>query len=223
VDTLQFDNGSGTGELRVESTDPNLGNFTGSLRTLYFTKDANPNGGAFSVTGNLGAEINVVQSFREDITVGGVLDAEQPFTMGRKLHADCVVRFEDTSGLQGQLIINAENGGYTWEGDVEFGPSGSATPLSPVPYYDNKSADIGGGAVGLVPYYLHYNDCTPTAVKVNEDANTGLDGWSDCNGWHVDEVLLTGQSIGEVTLHHDGPIEREGTGMPVTVKRRALA
>lgn len=87
VDTTYNGGGAPTWELRVESTDPNLGNFTGSLHTLYFTKDSAPNSGGFVVTGDVSADIEVLQSFREDITIGGILNAAEPFIMGRNLRA----------------------------------------------------------------------------------------------------------------------------------------
>ncbi|MCC7388909.1 MAG: hypothetical protein IT431_09080 [Phycisphaerales bacterium] len=133
-------------------------------------------------------------------------------------------------GLTGQVIVNGLNwpedephGWDDWTGSVSIGPDPSPIVLGPVPYYDSKSSTFGGGAVGKVPYYLHYQDCTPSGTKVNENMSTGLDGWADCNGWHVDKVLGPGGSLTSVTLHHYGPILREGSGMPVTVWRKSLA
>ncbi|MDQ7014539.1 MAG: hypothetical protein Q9O74_11675, partial [Planctomycetota bacterium] len=109
----------------------------------------------------------------------------------------------------------------TWTGAVAV----NSTALAPVPYYNNIAEDIGGGAVGLVPYYLHYNDCTPTATKVNENQTTGLDGYdpTQCVGIHIDEVLIPNEPLPSVTLHHYGPVLCEGTGMPVTIHRRQMA
>jgi hypothetical protein len=209
IDTLA---GGGSGGFRrIETTS---GSFAGSLATQDVCCDSR--GDYVTIAGDLDADFSLVWGFIAPVTVGG--DLTGTLSLGNGMSADGGSLTVAAGGMVGQVILNADNSGPNpWNGPIKVGSS----ELLPRPYYNNTG--IGGGAVGLVPYYLHYNDCTPTAVKVNEDANTGLDGWSNCNGWHVDEVLLTGQSIGEVTLHHYGPIEREGTGMPVTVKRRALA
>ncbi len=62
------------------------------------------------------------------------------------------------NGLKAQIIINAANSGGSWSsGTVTVG----STALSPMPNYTNTSASIGGGAVGVAPFDLHDNDCTP--------------------------------------------------------------
>ncbi len=166
------------------------------------------------MTGRLSAEVDIIESIREDVTIGDVLDAAEPFTIGRNIHADCVVRFEDALGLGGQVIVNADNGGYAWNGAVEFGPSGSATQLSPVPYYNNKSADIGGGAVGLVPYSCHLKDCDPVASQPYLSA---------CDqGYNAIKKVAQGGQVSSVTVRHYGRILRAGAGKPFTVKRKQI-
>ncbi|MFM9996188.1 MAG: hypothetical protein ACKVU4_10345 [Phycisphaerales bacterium] len=61
-----------------------------------------------------------------------------------------------SGGLQGQIIINGGNSGGSWTGTVTIG----STTLSG-PYYSNTASSLGGGAVGLAPFHLHDEDCTP--------------------------------------------------------------
>ncbi len=118
-------------------------------------------------------------------------------------------------GLKGQVIINANNNSGAWTGAVAV----NSTALAPVPYYNNIAADVGGGAVGLVPYYLHYKDCTPIGNKYNE-TSTGLDQLGECDaGSHALLKISYAQLNPSVTIRHYGPIKQQGTGKPFTVKR----
>ncbi len=132
-------------------------------------------------------------------------------------------------GITGQVIINAlnwpddePNGWGQWTGAVNIGPQGAVETLDPKPYYNNKSSDIGGGAVGLVPYYLHYADCTPSGTKVNEASN-GLDGLGECDeGYHASRKGAMGNAVEGPLLRHYGRIEQVGTGKPFTVRSKQL-
>ncbi|MFM9995024.1 MAG: hypothetical protein ACKVU4_04395 [Phycisphaerales bacterium] len=61
-----------------------------------------------------------------------------------------------SGGLQRQIIVNGGNSGGTWTGGVTIG----STTLSGL-YYTNTSSSLGGGSVGLAPFHLHDEDCTP--------------------------------------------------------------
>lgn len=74
-------------------------------------------------------------------------------------------------GLGGQIIINARHDSNPglWDGearvlgtepDITLAPESDQPDLAP--YYDRRSSEFGGGAVGLVPYRLHHADCEPT-------------------------------------------------------------
>lgn len=56
------------------------------------------------------------------------------------------------------MIVNANNNGGVWSGDIHYYPS--YVLLDPVPYYDDSLEEFGG-AVGLVSYHLHRQACTP--------------------------------------------------------------
>lgn len=76
--------------------------------------------------------------------------------------------------LDGQVIINADNDGSEWLGSVGVGE----ISLTVAPYYFNN--DIGDGAVGLAPYHIHEEGCTPPNhgyVDASEfDDTTGAGG-----------------------------------------------
>ena len=138
---------------------------------------------------------------------------------------------QPNEGLTGQVIVNGlnwpenhPNGWDDWTGSVSIGPDPSPTVLAPIPYYDNPSASIGGGAVAKVPYYLRYQDCDPVGVKFQEDMATGLDGLDECeDGYHAIVLLNPNDPPPpSVTLRHYGPIEQHGLGRPYTVKRKSL-
>lgn len=62
-------------------------------------------------------------------------------------------------GLEGQVIINADNASGTWTGNVTMGSS--AITHASNGEYSVVSDTLGGGAVGLVPFRLYATDCEP--------------------------------------------------------------
>lgn len=81
------------------------------------------------------------------------------------------IRFRNNCMLQGQIIINGGNNGGTWPTGslVRFydrkDGSGNFVHLFDIsgstPYYTKTSTELGGGAIGLVPFHLHDIDCSP--------------------------------------------------------------
>jgi len=77
------------------------------------------------------------------------------------------------NGLKGQVIINSRNGlpagapAGVWAGTVVV----NGTPLVSPPYYDNLSASLGGGAIGLAPFHLHQKDSD--SLNGGRDASSG--------------------------------------------------
>ncbi len=72
------------------------------------------------------------------------------------------------SGLAGQIIINANDNGGDWDGNVVIGSGGGAITLGPgqsppyqSPHYAALPSALGGGSVGLAPFGLHAEACTP--------------------------------------------------------------
>ncbi len=68
------------------------------------------------------------------------------------------------SGLTGQIIIDADNGGGTWDGEVTVGTivlGPGQTQPNLAPHYERLASELGGGAVGLVPFAIHHESCSP--------------------------------------------------------------
>lgn len=199
------------------------GDFEGRIHCMYVSKDGDEGGGQFTILGDLRGDVDIEHDFRENITIGGVLDAAEPFTIGRGIEPECITHFNNPLGLEGQIIINASvnpDEDEVWAGPVQFAQQGGGTiALAPIPYYNNLPSTFGGGAVGHVPYYLHYKDCTPTGNKYME-TSTGLDQLGECDaGFHALLKISYAQLNPSVTIRHYGPIAQEGTGKPFTVKR----
>ena len=103
-------------------------------------------------------------------------------------------------GLNGQIIINADGSSNgTWAAPIRIGHAGDpAQIVLTSPRYTYPPNQIGGGAVGLVPFALHGQACVPA------------------HGQTV-EVSSAGQPF-VVSLRHYGPIEWSDS--PVTIERR---
>ncbi|MCE7974704.1 MAG: hypothetical protein DYG92_10355 [Leptolyngbya sp. PLA1] len=142
------------------------------------------------------------------------------------------------SGLQGQVILNAA-GTYPppegWYG--QFALSGSSSylhRLSPsrdqpdeAPYYQRRSSDFGGGAIGTVPFALHLEDCDPPlTAPLYDEQNPGADrtfltsafGQRPYGSGECPQVPTGGSyPLDSVLLRFYGPIRAESTTTPVHV------
>ena len=123
----------------------------------------------------------------------------------------------EESGFSGQIVINAGSpcsgetffGFPVWEGNVTirvddapvfFGPNVSQPYRAP--YYHALSSELGGGAIGLVPYQFHEKESSPEHDSV------------------VSSAVPT-----SVTIHHYGPLLDDGNGgtTPVRIFRAGMA
>ncbi len=164
IDTTLYGLSAAIYELRVESADPARGNFEGSINCGYFENADDPNDGndpaRFVITGEQRGEITIARDQLESVDFGTIM-ADTLFSIGYTLLSKSTMNINgsstDPKGLKGQIIINSTNGSFSWDGTVKV----DGTVLSPVPYYDNKSVDLGGGAVGLVPFSTHRVSCSP--------------------------------------------------------------
>lgn len=86
------------------------------------------------------------------------------------------INFSEAGGLDGQIIINADNNVYMtwttpWTGDVIV-DGGTVTPGA---YPDT---DLGDGAIGLARFHLHKEACIPydgQSLNANEIPNNRVD------------------------------------------------
>ncbi|MFG0285637.1 MAG: hypothetical protein ACF8R7_14560 [Phycisphaerales bacterium JB039] len=133
------------------------------------------------------ADVEIVQDLSADLTFAG--DVAADVKVGRSLMGDI-----DIDGdLVDQIFINWADDSGSWSGDIFVG----ATTLSPKGAYTQTG--LGGGAVGLVPFDLHKQDCDP--------AYSG-------STWPT-----TTSSTIEIDLVHYGPIAHDGAGKPFQVER----
>jgi hypothetical protein len=72
-----------------------------------------------------------------------------------------IIETDHADGLAHQVIVNAGGGSGTWTGPFYLGNHLTTDKFTDRPYYATVSSDVGGSAVGLVPYHLYQTDCDP--------------------------------------------------------------
>lgn len=145
-------------------------------------------GGTFGLrTGNVAT--NSAVNFRGDATEpiilnGGLASGTTINISGSLAGSNAFVQLPNQSRLGGQIIINSKDGlpantpNGTWTAPVYVGNGSVQNPayieLSPLPHYEQKSADLGGGAVGLVPFGLYRADSTKAMLDENIPLTRGV-------------------------------------------------
>ncbi len=142
------------------------------------------------------------------IIIGGSLDGSS----GDDSHIALVF---PANGLEGQVIINANNSSGVWEAAATIGSikiDNARSQPEQAPYYRYGTmvgTTLGGGAIGLVPFNVNDVDCEP------ENASTvcevGTLEWPDES---VRETLV---------IRHYGPVFEVGGALPVIVESVDLA
>jgi len=135
--------------------------------------------------------MRIRESFNGSMYIGGSLSD----------HVDYFVL--PVQGISGQIIINADNQpGGTWDVPIHLGPEDDPeTVVVYGPLYELPSDALGGGSIGVVPFRLHDQSCTPP------------------NGSTI--TLAPGQSIPPIALEHYGPVTWS-FGSPLTIERRPI-
>lgn len=186
--------GGSTGIIKRFAT--TAGAFSGTLEAYGLESDqANP---GVSIAGQLSGNIQIgARGVREPISATSALTSTGSIVIGGDLRDDATDDGRITlpaNGLQGQVIINASNNGSVWAGNVTVG----TTTLSPIPYYNNLSSTLGGGAVGQVPYNLH---------QAESDARTkALTPGGLCTTIQT-KVWPDGVTRETIVLHHYGRVQ----------------
>lgn len=153
-----------------------------------------------SLAGNLTCDGNVEQQIvlgrdwdhaTDDLicSIGGTLKANNAGQDDRMLFIIDQAVFggtTDTTPLEHQIIINADNNGGRWDGDVALnwseGVDQNGNPITineirigegqsqpyEAPYYHALPAELGGGAIGLVPFNFHPKASLPENATVWE-------------------------------------------------------
>lgn len=129
------------------------------------------------------------------------------------------IRIADSGGLKGQIVINAkqiinppEN---AWVGRVIVGdatqfplvfePGANVEPELRAPYYEQTSAFLGGGAIGLAPFHLYEAECEPRQA-VRESAPASLSDAGNAVA-SADFAIGGGNAFAPVKIRFYGPIE----------------
>ncbi len=116
---------------------------------------------ALDIAGDLAANVTVHGSVDRPTTINGVLAPDKTIQIHESLTPNAPITITNATGLQGQIIINANGADGVWSGNVTVG----STHLSPVPSYTNLPASLGGGAVGLAGFNFHAQACSPVHLS----------------------------------------------------------
>ena len=161
-----------------------------------------------AIVGNLDCSFEITRDLAGTVEVENELIG--PLIVGEEFSGEIILR--DESGLVGQVVINgmATSASNLWSGEISFGPStpvivlkpGATDPAYRAPYYHALSSELGGGAVGLVPYQFHEKESSPEHDSV-----------------------VTSSVPTSVTIHHYGPLLDDGDGgtTPVRIFRAGMA
>ncbi|MFM9957691.1 MAG: hypothetical protein ACKVZJ_06425 [Phycisphaerales bacterium] len=116
------------------------------------------------------------------------------------------IKTTKAGGLKGQVIICAgnENAHRTWTAPVKVGPDGAGQLNLANAAYANTAASLGGGAIGLMSYRLHPEDCFPVEAGTSTPADLtvaarhkGPVGWSSGTPLKVLHRAIGGSTYGD--------------------------
>jgi hypothetical protein len=149
------------------------------------------------------------------VIIGGLMQNSPPETA-----VPGVINIDQTLGLAGQVIINGVGAASPdpelyCSGPViiEDGAAGislsaaaSTDNLNTMPAYTRTSDTVGGGAVGLAPFYLYGVDCDPPHDDMTENILTN----------EFDQTGTTPPTPRPITVRFYGPVRTDLTsGSPV--------
>lgn len=204
----------GTGRFYCSGDFHGTANFTDPLAGIFYSSFFDPNMPAFRVQGDMNGDIvttrigstNALSNWvavqidgdlngklaasaevTRSIVVGGNL---QNLSIAGTLESDANITADF---ITGDVILNADNDGGTWDGDITV-LRGSASDITLAgPNYTNTPFQIGGGAVGLAPFNIHDQACAPQ----NGASNAAI--------------------FGSINIQHYGPITGATGSDPVTI------
>lgn len=154
------------------------------------------------IGGDFNGSASMTLNSLDSMVIGGDFDAEMTVSsvLASTAIYDIAGEFASTAeltlpadGLEGQIIINTGNNSDPWDGEIVVG----TTTLTN--NYTTLSAELGGGAVGRVPYNFHQRESA---------APTGID--PDCSPYmnqHVVVAYVSPDPFDSVTIAHYGPVK----------------
>jgi hypothetical protein len=148
--------------------------------------------------------------------------------VGANVGVEASLIVEDGQSLEGQIIINANGSTSSFDlaillaGDVNV-EGGDGPQYITVPDYGYVRSDLGGGAVGLVPFRLHLGDSSPPSDPDPSCATFETKAWPSTHGGGTRETIVL-QFYGPVYDYADdrGDPDDEET-KPVKVGIQSLA
>ena len=171
------------------------GDFNGSFSLREFHSDSGAGPPGLIILGDLNADV----TFTKQLSGNGQISITGDLAVGKtieiKSHLTGPIIIQNSAGLKGQIIVNSGDVGGAWTGNVTVG----GTTLLPKGAY--VQTGLGGGAVGLVAFDCHFEDCVPPATS----STPGVLGSSSTN------VAF------KVTLTHYGPVTWT-SDMPIQVR-----
>ncbi|MBL9000382.1 MAG: hypothetical protein JNK25_04530 [Phycisphaerae bacterium] len=147
--------------------------------------------GSFIVTGNHAGHF-YFPSIPADraVRIGGKM--ENDLSTSQSPSVPGYVFVDEAAALHGQVVINAQGAADPQQDDYCSGAvviaqqqgqvsltADTASALDKLPLYTRTSGTIGGGAVGLAPFYMYEVDCDPphddmtTVIRTHEFDRTG--------------------------------------------------
>ncbi|MBC7833741.1 MAG: hypothetical protein H7Y88_01395 [Phycisphaerales bacterium] len=158
----------GTGlDAKIGRIKAETGVITGSITTRGIAGSVTEGAGGVYSTGNFSANIVSDLSIESTLDIGGELFSGTTVRIGA-LSSGGSVRIGATAGLEGQIVITDAFANGGWFGPITIGTGGSQividpanTAFPPEVDYAQTSAQLGGGAIGVVPFDCHRTDCSP--------------------------------------------------------------
>ncbi len=181
--------------------DDNLVSVTGAVDAPNGTIGAITTGSFIDAnisTRTIANSVNVDGDYaRGSIALSQPLAAGSEIRIGGSLSAASSINIPAV-GLAGQIVVNNNDAGGEWLGDVNVGSVALADPM-----YTATAASLGGGSIGKAPFGLH------------DESSTPINGLS---------IPVSPTTIESVRMRYYGPLDDGGVsaggGTPFTVDRR---
>lgn len=115
-------------------------------------------------------------------------------------------------GMKGQTVFRALGGVAVWVRPFFVGDQSDTDDLNPKPHYLETSAEIGGGAVGQVPYGTHFTDCIPAQSGTDPYAIPTV-AFGEIDDKNPIEIIHYGRVILPAWPQHAFKVERRPAGL----------
>lgn len=195
------------------------GNFAGNMSLSTLPEQSGTELPIIQIDGDLSGDIALSEATPPEPAPYGTVVA---IRVGGDVTADASIAIVPAEGLQSQIDVNSEETGGDWEGPVSIDGKEIdwlTTAGRLYGQYPEKSADLGGGAVGLVPYKVHGTD---SVLKFTPSGGGSVDQYTESN---VDAIIAKTHrnytETVEFTIRFYGYITKPGSPWePIRLERR---